>query len=125
MKKQVIHSEKAPKAIGSYSHAVRAGDTVYLSGQIGFNPETMELVEGLENQLRQIFKNIEMVAVAANAKLSDVVKLTVYLSDMVYFPKINEVMSEFFAVPYPARSAFAVKELPRKALVEVEAIIVT
>ena len=123
MPNQSIHTNQAPRAIGTYSQAVRAGNTVYLSGQVGFDPATMEIVGGFENQLRQIFKNITAVSAAAGARLEDVVKLTVFLTDMNDFPKVNEVMPEFFSEPYPARSAVGVKELPRQALVEVEAIV--
>ena len=125
MSKQSIHTDQAPKAIGTYSQAIRAGNTIYLSGQVGFDPSTMEIVGGFEHQLRQIFKNITAVTAAAGARLEDVVKLTVFLTEMENFPKVNEIMTEFFSEPYPARSAVGVKELPRQALVEVEAIVST
>lgn len=124
MTKQIIHTDKAPKAIGCYSQAVKVGNTVYLSGQIGFEPTTMVLVEGMENQSRQMFKNLSAVAEAAGGSLNDIVKLNVYLTDMSNFPIINQVMSEFFKEPYPARAAVGVKELPRGAIVEAEAILV-
>ncbi|MFI0348165.1 MAG: RidA family protein [Chthoniobacterales bacterium] len=118
-----IHTDQAPKPIGTYSQAIRAGNTIYLSGQVGFDPVTMEIVAGLENQLRQIFKNIGAVVSAAGATLDQIVKITVFLTDMNDFPKVNEVMAEFFLMPYPARSAVGVKELPKQAMVEVEGIV--
>ena len=123
MTKKHIHAPQAPKAIGCYSHAVQAGNTLYLSGQIGFDPKTMELVEGIELQVHQVFKNMQAVAAAAEATLEDVVKLTIYLTDMSLFPVVNQVMAEYFSEPYPARSTIGVKELPKGALVEVEGII--
>jgi reactive intermediate/imine deaminase len=123
MSKEFIHTKAAPLAIGTYSQAVRAGNMVYLSGQIGLDPITMKLVDGVEPQLRQIFKNIQVVAIASRGSLKSVVKLSIFLQDMADFREVNEVMTQFFSEPYPARSVLAVKELPKQALVEVEAIL--
>ena len=125
MNKQAIYTDNAPKAIGVYSQAIRAGNTVYLSGQLGFNPKTMELESGFEAQARQMFENLNAVVIAANGSLADIVKLNIYLTDMANFPIINKVMESYFKQPYPARAAVGVKELPRGGLVEVEAIMVT
>ena len=123
--KKIIHTDKAPKAIGTYSQAVVAGNTVYLSGQIPLIPETMEMVQNdFYAEVRQVFQNLKAVAEAANASLADAVKLTVYLTDLVYFPIVNEVMVEFIKEPYPARVALAVAALPKGARVEVDAILV-
>lgn len=124
MAKQIIHTDNAPKAIGCYSQAVKVGNTVYMSGQIGFIPSTMELVDGIENQSRQVFKNLSAVAHAAGGSLADIVKLNIYLTDMSNFPVINQVMAEFFKEPYPARAAVGVKELPKGAIVEADAVLV-
>lgn len=122
--KQIIQCDKAPKAIGCYSPAVKIGNTIYLSGQIGLNPETMELEAGVEKQAQRMFNNLKEVASAANASLNDIVKLNVYLTDMDNFSVINTVMASYFSEPYPARAAIGVKELPKGALVEADAIIV-
>jgi reactive intermediate/imine deaminase len=120
-----VHTEKAPAAIGTYSQAVQAGDTVYLSGQIPLVPETMVLVEGpVEDQVRQVFRNLAAVAEAAGGTLGDAVKLTVYLVDLGDFAAVNQVMEEFFSAPYPARAAVQVAALPKNARVEVDAILV-
>lgn len=124
MPKQIIHTDNAPRAIGCYSQAVKVSNTVYLSGQIGFIPETMELVDGIENQARQMFKNLEAVVKASGATLDNIVKLNIYLTDMANFAIINQVMAEFFNTPYPARAAVGVKELPKGALVEADGIVV-
>lgn len=125
MTKQAIHTVGAPAAIGTYSQAIRAGDTVYLSGQIPLVPETMELVSGgAEHQIRQVFDNLTAVAEAAGGTLEDVVKLTVYLTDLGDFPVVNEVMAEYFTEPYPARAAIGVAQLPKGATVEMDAIVV-
>lgn len=124
MPKQVIHTNAAPKAIGTYSQAVRCGNTVYLAGQIGLDPETMELVAGVEPQIRRVFENLKAVAAAAGGSLDDVVKLTVYLTDLNYFARVNEIMATYFDGPYPARAALGVASLPRGALVEMDAIMV-
>lgn len=120
-----IYTENAPEAIGTYSQAVKANNTVYLSGQIPLVPETMEMVEGdFAAQAHQVFKNLAAVAKASDGELSDVVKLTIYLTDLANFPAVNEVMATYFAEPYPARAAVGVKELPKGALVEADAIMV-
>ncbi len=122
--KQIIHTDKAPKAIGCYSQAIKAGNTVYLSGQIGFIPETMELEAGIEAQANRMFSNLREVVTAAGATLDDIVKLNIYLTDMSNFAIINTIMAKYFNEPYPARAAIGVKELPKGALVEADAIAV-
>ena len=125
MPKERIYTARAPGAIGTYSQAIRAGNTVYLSGQIPLNPTTMELVSGdARAQIRQVFDNLAAVAAAAGGSLADAVKLTVYLTDLGRFPLVNEVMTEYFKEPYPARAAIGVAQLPRGAAVEVEGILV-
>ena len=125
MEKERVHSEAAPAAIGTYSQAVRVGQTVYLSGQIPLNPLTMELVDGdIEAQIRQVFDNLAAVADAAGGGLSDVVKLTVYLTDLGNFQRVNEIMSLYFEGPYPARAVVGVVALPKAAAVEMDAILV-
>lgn len=124
MTKEIIHTDKAPKAIGAYSQAVKINNTVYLSGQIGLNPETMEMVVGIENQTEQVFKNLKAVVEASGAKFANIVKLNIYLTDMSNFAIINQTMSKYFTEPYPARAAVGVKELPKGALVEADGIIV-
>ncbi|MFZ5482754.1 MAG: RidA family protein [Pseudomonadota bacterium] len=124
MSKQIIATEAAPQAIGTYSQAVRAGDTVYLSGQIGLDPASMQLVEGIEAQIHQVFGNLKAVAEAAGGSLSDVVKLNVFLTDLGHFAKVNEIMAQYFVQPYPARAAVGVASLPRGALVEADGILV-
>ncbi|WP_415900706.1 RidA family protein [Neptuniibacter sp. QD48_11] len=126
MNKSIISTENAPSAIGTYSQAVRVGNTVYMSGQIPLIPATMEMVtESFEAQAEQVFKNLQAVAEAAGGSLSDLVKVTILLSDMSHFGMVNEVMARYFSEPYPARAAFAVKQLPKDADIEVEAIMVT
>ncbi|MCC2625178.1 MAG: hypothetical protein K0R14_1051 [Burkholderiales bacterium] len=122
--KQIIHTDKAPKAIGCYSQAVKASNTIYLSGQIGFIPETMELENGIEAQTNRMFSNLREVIIAAGATLDNIVKLNIYLTDMSNFAIINTVMAKFFNEPYPARAAIGVLELPKGALVEADAIAV-
>ena len=124
MTKQTVHTPDAPQAIGTYSQAIRAGNTVYLSGQIGLDPATMQLVEGIDAQIHRVFRNLRAVAAAAGANLDDAVKLTVFLSELAHFARLNEIMSQYFKQPYPARSAVGVSQLPRGALVEIEAILV-
>ncbi len=124
MTKHIIHTDNAPKAIGCYSQAVKVANTVYLSGQIGFIPETMELVDGIEGQTRQMFRNLEAVVKASGATLNNVVKLNIYLVDMNNFAIVNQVMAEFFNTPYPARAAIGVNALPKGALVEADGIVV-
>jgi len=121
-----IATTDAPAAIGTYSQAIRAGDTVYLSGQIPLDPATMELVSGsVEAQVRQVFDNLAAVARAAGGDLENIVKLTVYLTDLGDFSTVNEVMAEYFDEPYPARAAIGIAALPRSAAVEVDAVLVT
>jgi len=122
MPRKNIHSEAAPNAIGPYSQAVRCGSTVYLAGQIGLDPKSMELVSGIEAQTRRVFENLKAVAQAAGGGLEDIVKLTIYLVDLGEFGRVNEIMASYFTAPYPARATLGVASLPRGALVEVDAI---
>jgi reactive intermediate/imine deaminase len=126
MKKQTIQSPDAPQAIGTYSQAIRVngGDTVYLSGQIGLDPSSMQMVVGIEGQIQQVFLNLKAVATASGGSLSDVVKLNVYLIDLSNFEKVNGIMASYFDKPYPARAAIGVAALPRGALVEMDAVMV-
>jgi reactive intermediate/imine deaminase len=124
MPKQPIQTPEAPQPIGIYSQAVRSGDTLYLSGQIGLDPRTMLLVDGIDAQIHQVFLNLRAVAGAAGASLDDAVKFVVFLTDMANFSRVNEIMSGYVSPPYAARSAVAVAALPRDALVEIEAILV-
>ncbi len=125
MTRNIISTDKAPQAIGTYSQAVKIDNTVYLSGQIPLDPETMELVEGdMRVQITQVFNNLTAVAEASGGSLADVAKLNVYLTDLSHFPLVNEVMSEFFSEPYPARAAVGVAELPKASLVEMDAVLV-
>ena len=124
MTKTVITSDKAPAAIGTYSQAIKAGNTVYMSGQIPLDPKTMELVEGFEAQTIQVFENLKSVAEAAGGSLSHIVKLNVFLTDLGNFAKVNETMAKYFAEPYPARAAVGVASLPRGAQVEADAVMV-
>jgi reactive intermediate/imine deaminase len=121
--KVLIESKDAPPAIGVYSQAIRAGNTIYLSGQIGLNPETMQMAEGIDAQIRRVFLNLQAVAAAAGGGLDDIVKLTVYLTDLTHFPRVNEIMAGFFKQPYPARATIGVAALPRNALVEIDAVL--
>ena len=125
MAKKIIHTDDAPKAIGVYSQAVRAGQTVYLSGQIGLDPASMQMVEGIEAQIVRVFENLRAVAQAADGSLDEVVKLNVYLTDLAHFTRVNEIMAKYFREPYPARAAVGVAALPRGALIEMDAILVT
>lgn len=122
MSKQILHTDAAPKAIGTYSQAVRCGDTVYFAGQIGLDPLTMQMAEGIEAQIHRVFKNLQAVAAAAGGTLNDCVKVNVYLTDLAHFAKVNEIMAAYFQAPYPARAALGVASLPRNALVEVDAV---
>lgn len=124
MSKQIIKTNDAPAAIGTYSQAVKAGNTVYLSGQIGLDPVSMQLVEGIEMQIHRVFKNLQAVALASGGTLADVVKLNVFLTDLGHFAKVNEIMAQYFNEPYPARAAVGVASLPRGALVEADAVMV-
>jgi reactive intermediate/imine deaminase len=124
MSRTIISTPNAPDAIGTYSQAVKVDGTVYLSGQIALNPKTMELVEGTREQIDRVFQNLRAVAQAAGGDLSHVVKLNVSLTDLADFPVVNEVMSEYFGEPYPARAAVGVAALPKGSRVEIEAIMV-
>ncbi len=124
MPKAVISTPHAPSAIGTYSQAVRCGDTIYLSGQIGLDPATMQLAEGIEAQVKRVFDNLKAVAEAAGGSLDDAAKLTIYLTDLAHFAKVNEIMAAYFNEPYPARAAIGVASLPRAALIEADAILV-
>jgi len=122
MAKTIIATPNAPAAIGTYSQAVRVGDTVYMSGQIGLDPASMQMVDGIDGQIVRVFENLKAVAEAAGGSLADVVKLNVFLTDLANFAKVNETMSKYFGEPFPARAAVGVKELPRGALVEADAV---
>jgi reactive intermediate/imine deaminase len=125
MTRQIISTDQAPRAIGTYSQAVRVGNTVYLSGQIPLVPETMELAEGdIDAQIRRVFENLKAVARAAGGDLGDLVKLNVFLTDLGHFPLVNHLMAEYFQEPYPARAAVGVAALPRGAAVEMDAVLV-
>jgi reactive intermediate/imine deaminase len=125
MTRKTIHTDMAPQAIGTYSQAVRCGDSVYLSGQIPLVPQTMELVDGgMEAQIRRVFDNLSAVAAAAGGCLADVVKLNIYLIDLGQFALVNQVMAGYFKEPYPARAAVGVAALPRDAQVEMDAVMV-
>jgi reactive intermediate/imine deaminase len=121
--KAAIHSKEAPAAIGTYSQAIRAGDTVYISGQIGFDPATMQLVDGIDAQIDRVFRNLAAIALAADLSLERAVRMTVYLTDLAHFARVNEVMARYLREPYPARVAIGVASLPRGALVEIDAIL--
>ncbi len=120
--KQIVQTPDAPAAIGTYSQAVRVDDTVYLAGQIGIDPTTMQLAESTEGQIHRVFQNLRAVATAAGGSLDDVVKLNVYLTDLAHFAKVNEIMATYFRQPYPARAAMGVASLPRGAMVEADGV---
>lgn len=123
MSKRIIHTDRAPKAIGTYSQAVQVGKTVYLSGQIPLDPVSMTLVEGgMDLQIRRVFDNLSAVAEAAGGSLNDIVKLNIFLTDLAHFPLVNEIMAGYFAEPYPARAAIGVASLPRGAGVEMDGV---
>ncbi|MCF8200092.1 MAG: RidA family protein [Sulfuritalea sp.] len=124
MTRKIVSTSDAPAAIGTYSQAVQAGNTVYLSGQIGLDPATMQMVEGIDAQIVRVFDNLKAVATAAGGSLNDVVKFNIYLTDLSNFGKVNETMAQYLREPYPARAAVGVKELPRGALVEADAVLV-
>jgi reactive intermediate/imine deaminase len=125
MKKQIISTPLAPAAIGTYSQAVKVGDTVYLSGQIALVPETMQVVEGdICVQIRRVFDNLKAVAEASGGSFADIVKLNVFLTDLGHFPIVNEIMAEYFQQPYPARAAVGVAALPRGVGVEMDAVLI-
>ncbi len=121
--KKIIQTPDAPAAIGTYSQAIRVDDTVYLSGQIGLDPSTMQMVEGIEAQIHRVFQNLRAVASAADSSFDDLVKLNVYLTDLAHFAKVNEIMASYFRQPYPARAAVGVAALPRGALVEMDGVL--
>jgi reactive intermediate/imine deaminase len=121
--KHAIQTRDAPGAIGTYSQAVRAGDTLYLSGQIGLDPATMQLAEGIDAQAQRVFRNLAAVADAAGMSLDQAVRMTVYLTDLAHFARVNEIMAQYVREPYPARAAVGVAALPRGALVEIDAIL--
>jgi reactive intermediate/imine deaminase len=120
--KKIIQTTQAPAAIGTYSQAVQVGKTVYLSGQIGLDPARMELVDGIDAQVRRVFDNIKAVTEAAGGSMADIVKLNVFLIDLNNFALVNTIMAEYFAEPYPARAAVGVASLPKGALVEADAV---
>jgi len=124
MSREIIQTDKAPKAIGTYSQAVKVGTTVYMSGQIPLVPETMEMVKGdMEAQIRQVFENLQAVAEAAGGSLQDVAKLNIFLIDLSHFALVNQVMADYFQQPYPARAAIGVASLPKGATVEMDAVL--
>ena len=120
--KHIIHTDRAPAAIGAYSQAVRVGDIVYLSGQIPLDPASMQLVDGIEAQVHQVFTNLKAVTDAAGGSLAHIVKLNIFLTDLGHFAKVNEIMGQYFQQPYPARAAVGVAALPKGALVEAEGV---
>ena len=124
MSRQSIHTERAPQAIGPYSQAIRAGDTVYLSGQVPFDPATMQLVTGdIEVQARRVFENLKAVAEAAGGSLAQAVKFTIFLTDLAHFAKVNDIMTQYCSKPYAARSTIGVAQLPRGAQIEIECVL--
>ena len=123
MGKTIIATDKAPAAIGTYSQAVKVENTVYLSGQIGLDPATGNLVEGIDAQIVRVFENLKALAEAAGASLGHTVKLNVYLTDLANFAKVNETMARYFPQPYPARAALGISALPKGALVEADAVL--
>jgi reactive intermediate/imine deaminase len=124
MSKEIIHSDNAPKAVGTYSQAIKVGNTVYLSGQIGLDPVSNTLVDGFEAQTHQVFQNLRAVCQAAGGDLSDIVKLGVFVVDLANFAKLNEIMGEYFTAPFPARAAVQAAALPKGAIVEADAVMV-
>jgi reactive intermediate/imine deaminase len=124
VQKTIIATPGAPQAIGTYSQAIKIGDTVYLSGQIGLDPASMQMVDGIENQIHQVFRNLRAVSEAAGGGLADMAKLNIFLTDLSHFAKVNEIMAQYFNQPYPARAAVGVASLPRGALVEADGILV-
>ncbi len=124
MSRRIIATASAPAAIGPYSQAVQAGNTVYLSGQIGLDPATMQMAEGIDAQIARVFENLKAVAEAAGGSLADAVKVNIYVTDLANFAKVNDAMAQCFGQPYPARATVQVAALPRGALVEVDAVLV-
>ena len=123
MSRTVIHTELAPAAIGTYSQAIRVRSTVYLSGQIGLDPYSMQLVDGIDAQIRRVFDNLKAVCEASGGSLADIAKLNIFLIDLGNFQLVNQIMGEYFAQPYPARAALGVAALPRGALVEMDGVV--
>jgi len=125
MQREIITTDRAPSAIGTYSQAVKCGNTVYLSGQIPLDPKTMTLLNAtIEDEIHQVFRNLSAVAVASGGTLADIAKLNIFLTDLAHFAKVNEIMSEYFRPPYPARAAIGVASLPRGARIEADGILV-
>ncbi len=124
MSRSIVSTPNAPAAIGTYSQAVKTGNTVYCSGQIGLDPVTLQMADGFEAQTVRVFENLKAVAEAAGGSLTDAVRLSIFLTDLSNFAKVNEIMARYFPEPYPARAAVGVKELPKGALVEADAILV-
>ena len=124
MSKTIIHTDAAPAAIGVYSQAVNVNGTVYLSGQIPLNPDTMQLVEGIDAQIHQMFQNLRAVCEAAGGSFDQLVKLNVFMTDLAHFAKVNEIMAQYFTSPYPARAAVQVAALPRGAMIEADGVMV-
>ena len=124
MSRKIIATASAPAAIGPYSQAVQAGNTVYLSGQIGLDPATMQMAEGIDAQIARVFDNLKAVAAAAGGSLADAVKVNIYVTDLANFARVNDVMAQVFSQPYPARATVQVAALPRGALVEIDAVLV-
>ncbi|MBK7136033.1 MAG: RidA family protein [Rhodocyclales bacterium] len=124
MSRKIIATASAPAAIGPYSQAVQAGNTVYLSGQIGLDPATMQMAEGIDAQIARVFDNLKAVAAASGGSLADAVKVNIYVTDLANFARVNDVMAQVFSQPYPARATVQVAALPRGALVEVDAVLV-
>ncbi len=122
--RRVIHTANAPAAIGTYSQAIQTGNTVYLSGQIGLDPQSMQLVDGIEAQIRRVFDNVKAVCEAADGSLADIAKINIFLIDLANFQLVNQIMGEYFTEPYPARAALGVASLPRGALVEMDGVMV-
>ena len=124
MNKEIIKTDNAPQAIGTYSQAVKVNNIIFLSGQIGLDPKTMQLVDGIENQIHQVFKNISEVVKASGTSMSNIVKLNIYLTNLGHFATVNEIMKQYFLEPYPARAALGVASLPKDALIEADGFVV-
>lgn len=123
MVRTIIQTADAPAAIGTYSQAVRIDNTVYLSGQIGLDPVSMQLVDGIDAQIHQVFRNLRAVAIAAGSDMAGIAKLNIFLTDLTHFGRVNEIMAQYFAVPFPARAVVGVASLPRGAMIEADAIL--
>ena len=124
MTKEIISTNEAPQAIGTYSQAIKKSNLIFLSGQIGLDPQNMKLVDGIELQIHQVFKNLLSVIKAAKANKADIVKLNIYLTDLKHFSLVNQIMEEYFEAPYPARAAVGVAQLPKDALIEADGFLV-